>query len=160
MSEAVEWALHTCLNLAWVGPDRPVPAARLAAFYELPPAYLNKQLQALARAGIVMSTSGPKGGFRLARDPARISLLDIVQAIEGPDGAFRCREIRQRGPFGDDPDNHHQPCAIAAALADAEQAWRDRLRARTLADLGATVDERAPAVPHRTREWLTGATSS
>lgn len=82
-----------------------------------------------------------------------------MRAIEGPDEAFRCREIRQRGPFGADPDNHSQPCAIAATLAEAEQAWRDRLQARTLADLGATVDEKAPAVPHRTSEWLTGTAS-
>ena len=45
MSQGVEWALHCCLNLAWTG--TPVPASRLAALYDLPPAYLNKQLQAL-----------------------------------------------------------------------------------------------------------------
>src|SRR4051812_21587601 len=84
MSEGVEWALHSCLNLAWVEPGEAMTAARLAAFYELPTAYLNKQLQALARAGIVTSTPGPRGGFRLARPPERITLLDVVTAIEGP----------------------------------------------------------------------------
>jgi Rrf2 family protein len=159
MSEGVEWALHTCLNLAWVGTDQAVTAARLAAFYELPAPYLNKQLQALGHAGIVSSTSGPKGGFRLARAPEHISLLDIVLAIEGPDAAFRCREIRRRGPFGDDPDNHHHACTIATALGEAEQAWRARLEAQTIADLDAVVVHKAPAVPERTRRWLTGGSS-
>jgi Rrf2 family protein len=159
MSEGVEWAVHTCLNLAWVDRDRAVSSARLAALYELPAAYLNKQMQALARAGIVSSTSGPKGGFRLARAPENISLLDIVLAIEGPDHAFRCREIRQRGPFGGDPDSHHQPCTIATALAEAEQAWRGHLQAQTIADLDAIVQQVAPAVPERTRRWLTGIPS-
>lgn len=157
MSDGVEWALHTCLNLAWVGTDQAVTATRLAAFYELSPAYLNKMLQALARAGIVSSTSGPKGGFRLARAPEQISLLDIVLAIEGPEPAFRCSEIRQRGPFGDDPENHHQPCTIATALAEAERDWRNRLQSQTIADLDAVVEHKAPAVPGRTRGWLTGA---
>jgi Rrf2 family protein len=156
MSEGVEWAVHCCLNLSWISDDRAVPSARLAAFFELPATYLNKHLQALARDGIVSSVPGPKGGFRLARPPERISLLDIVLAIEGPDPAFRCREIRQNGPFGDRPDNHHQPCAIAAALGEAEREWRRRLQDQTIASLQATVDRKAPAVPQRTSDWLLG----
>src|SRR5438552_2987201 len=101
MSEGVEWALHTCLNLAWAEPGTSVPTATLAAFYDLPPAYLNKHLQALARAGIVASTPGPRGGFQLARNPARITVLDVVTAIEGPQDAFRCTEILRKGPGGD-----------------------------------------------------------
>src|SRR3982074_1611026 len=98
MTEGVEWALHCCLNLSWVGPEQAVTAARLAAFYELPTAYLNKQLQALARAGILSSVSGPKGGFRLDRRPEQITLLDVVVAIDGPVDAFRCTEILHRSP--------------------------------------------------------------
>ncbi|MEU7532473.1 Rrf2 family transcriptional regulator, partial [Saccharothrix sp. NPDC042600] len=97
MGEGVEWAVHCCLNLAWIG-ERAIPATRLAAYYELPAAYLNKQLQALARAGLLTSTPGPRGGFRLARAPERITLMDVVSAVEGPDQAFRCTEIRHRGP--------------------------------------------------------------
>ena len=68
MNEGVEWAMHSCVNLSWL-PGEAVTAKRLAAFYDLPTAYLNKQLQALTRAGILTSVSGPKGGFQLARDP-------------------------------------------------------------------------------------------
>jgi DNA-binding IscR family transcriptional regulator len=71
--------------------------AQLAASHDLPRAYLNKQLQALAQAGLLVSTPGVRGGFRLARPPEAISLLDVVEAIEGPQEAFRCTEIRQRG---------------------------------------------------------------
>lgn len=60
MNEGVEWALHSCVNLCFI-PGEAVTAKRLAAFYNLPTAYLNKQLQALSRAGILTSTSGPKG---------------------------------------------------------------------------------------------------
>jgi DNA-binding IscR family transcriptional regulator len=43
MGEGVEWGLHCCLTLAWAD-EEPVPTAKLAAFFEAPPAYLNKRL--------------------------------------------------------------------------------------------------------------------
>ena len=95
MSEGVEWAAHCCLLLDWIGDADPVPTAQLAAAFELPPPYLNKQLQALVRAGILTSTRGKRGGFALGRALDRITLLDVVDAIEGPDPAFRCTEIRR-----------------------------------------------------------------
>jgi hypothetical protein len=57
-------ALHCCLNLGFLHPGEAATAARLAAFHDLPTAYLNKQLQALARAGIVASPSGGRPGRR------------------------------------------------------------------------------------------------
>lgn len=156
MSEGVEWAVHSCLNLSWLPSDRAAPTARLASLFDLPTAYLNKQLQALARAGLVSSVSGPRGGFRLAREPERISLLDVVRAIEGPEPSFRCREIRQQGPFGEEPDNHRQACTIANAFAEAELAWQRQLRGTTIGDLKAAVERKVPKVATRTRAWLVG----
>ncbi|MEK9519564.1 RrF2 family transcriptional regulator [Streptomyces sp. NPDC087908] len=154
MSEGVEWALHSCLNLAWIGPGRAVTAARLAAYHELPPAYLNKQLQALARAGIVTSVSGPKGGFRLARGLDRITLMDVVVAVEGPDEAFRCTEIRQQGPGAGAPGTYAAECAIAGAMGRADLAWRRELVAQTLDDVRARAELQAPAAPERVRHWF------
>lgn len=54
MNQGVEWAVHVLLSLAWVD-DRPVSTAALAASYDLPQAYLHKQVQALVRAGLVES---------------------------------------------------------------------------------------------------------
>lgn len=144
MSEGVEWALHTCVNLAWVGPDEAVTTARLAALYDLSPTYLNKHLQALSKAGIVSSTSGPRGGFRLARRPEQVSLLDIVLAIEGPEEAFRCEAILRKGPGGSARVDYRRTCAISQAMHRAEQVWRDELASRTVADVLAEVDARFP----------------
>ena len=150
MSEGVEWALHSCLNLTWLPSEQAVPAAKLAAFYSLPAAYLNKQLQALARAGIVSSTSGPRGGFRLARAAERITLLDVVVAIEGPDEAFRCEELLKRGPGADPAVDYRQACLVARAMRRADLAWRRELAARTLADLKADVERAYPDSPSNT----------
>lgn len=154
MSEGVEWALHSCLNLAWAGPERAVSAARLAAWHELPPAYLNKQLQALAREGIVTSTPGPRGGFRLARPLADISLMDVVTAVEGAEEAFRCTEIRQQGP-GAGPKTAGGPeCAIAHAMGRAELAWRRALAEQSLEGIRQQAEQQAPEAPERLRTWL------
>lgn len=154
MSEGVEWALHTCLNLTWTDGDEAVPTAKLAAMYDLPPAYLNKHLQALVRAGILSSTSGPRGGFRLARAPGKVTMLDVVTAIEGPEAAFRCRSILGKGPGGDPRVDYRDVCVIAGAMAVAEAAFRDHLASVTLADLRQTVVHRFPATPRDTRVGL------
>ena len=155
MSEGVEWALHTCIALDWIG-DRPVPAARLASTFELPAAYLNKHLQALARAGIVRSTPGPRGGFRLARDLEEITLLDVVTAIEGAEDAFRCQEIRQRGIGASAPDGaFRRRCAIAVAMRTADVAYRRALAAQTLADVRDQAERDAPNAAANTRRWHT-----
>ncbi|WP_131102633.1 RrF2 family transcriptional regulator [Streptomonospora litoralis] len=154
MNEGVEWALHCCLNLAWCGPERAVRAARLAEFYELPHAYMNKQLQRLARAGIVYSTPGPSGGFRLAREPGEITLMDVVTAIEGSDEAFRCTEIRNRGPAAAAGGGGDSPCRINLAMRQAELVWRRELAGRTLADIKADVESGSPEVPVATRSWF------
>lgn len=157
MSEGVEWAVHCCLALAWLDDDRPVSTASFAARYELPVTYLNKQLQALARAGILSSTSGARGGFRLARQPEDITLMDVVVAIEGPDEAFRCTEIRQRGTGRQVPMRAYAaPCSVSTAMRSAELAWRRALAAQTLADLKAEADRRAPDEGERVRRLYRG----
>jgi Rrf2 family protein len=150
MSEGVEWVLHTCLTLTWLPAGQAVPAAKLAAFYGLPAAYLNKQLQALARAGIVSSASGPRGGFRLARNPEKITLLDVVVAIEGADQAFRCEQLLRRGPGADPEVDYRQACLVSQAMRRADLAWRRELADQTLADLKAAVQRRYPATPSNT----------
>ncbi|MGW0481127.1 RrF2 family transcriptional regulator [Nonomuraea sp. NPDC003214] len=154
MSEGVEWALHSCLNLTWVETGEAMTAARLAAFYELPAAYLNKQLQALARAGIVTSTPGPRGGFRLARPPERITLLDVVTAIEGPGEAFRCEEVLRQGPGGRSDIDYRKACFISQAMRRAELAWRKELAGQTLADIKKMVERHLPGAPAATRDWF------
>ncbi len=132
-----------------------MPTSTLAGFYELPPAYLNKQLQALVRAGILVSSPGPRGGFRLARAPGKITVLDVVAAIEGPQEAFECAEILRRGPGGVPGVDYRKTCVISQTMRQAELSWRRELAGRTLADLKSTVEERFPAVPGQTRHGLT-----
>lgn len=138
MSGGVEWALHCCVALTTA--TGPVPAARMAQLHDVSPTYLAKQLQALSRAGLVHSVQGKAGGYVLSRSPATITLLDVVEAVDGPDPAFVCTEIRQRGPFAASPDACTAPCPISRAMATAESARRDALRSVTIADLAPQIN--------------------
>ncbi|MFF4775759.1 RrF2 family transcriptional regulator [Microtetraspora fusca] len=155
MGEGVEWGLHCCLVLAWLDDEAPVSTGRLAALFELPPVYLKKRLQALVRAGILTSTPGVQGGFRLARPPEKITLMDVVAAVEGRDEAFRCTEIRRQGAGVEAPAGEFaRPCGIATAMRRAELAWRRELAAQTLADLIADAPAGAPRRARRFYERL------
>ena len=135
VSKGVEWAVHCCTVLALVPPNSGLSAEALSEFFEIPGAYLAKQMQALSRYGLLESARGKRGGYRLAKPVDTITLLDIVLAIEGPAPAFRCTEIRQNGPCGVPRAQCRRPCEVASAFASAEAAWRDALRQRTLASI-------------------------
>ncbi|GAA2429508.1 Rrf2 family transcriptional regulator [Actinomadura vinacea] len=155
MNEGVEWGAHICLLLDWLGEDRqPVSTTRLAAHFELPPPYLNKQLQSLVRAGIATSTPGARGGFRLARPLEKITMMDVVAAIEGPEPAFQCTEIRRRGAGRDSADGASDvPCAVSSAMRRGELAWRRALAEQTLADVKAEAEANAPGLGTKLRAW-------
>jgi Rrf2 family protein len=140
LSLGVEWALHCCVVLSQAAD--PVPSVRLAELHGVSKTYLAKHLQALARAGIVRPSEGRDGGYLLTRDPGRITVLEIVRAIEGDDPAFRCTEIRQQGQLAAAPEECRAACGIAKVMASAEEAWRTSLAAVTVADLAASFDTR------------------
>jgi Rrf2 family protein len=153
LSDGVEWGLHCCLNLALLEPGASATAARLAAFHDLPAAYLNKHLQALARDGIVTSSRGRGGGYKLGRDASRITLLDVVAAVDGREPAFRCTEIRSDGPSGQ-WGTARAACTIDAAMHAAELHWRRALAEQTIADLALAYATRYPAMPGRISSWF------
>jgi Rrf2 family protein len=134
LSEGVEQAIHSVAMLASLQADGVLSAAALAAFHGVSTSYLLKHLQALSGAKILSSLPGPTGGYRLARTPGQISLLDIVLAVEGAAPAFRCAEIRQRGP-NPLPGKPSAPCQINSAMLRAERAYRDELRRVSIADI-------------------------
>jgi len=156
----VEWALHCCAVLAGLAPERFLPARDLADFHGIPRDYLCKALQALSQAGLVEGTLGPSGGYRLARAPGAITFLDIVEAVEGKASTFACTNIRRNNPCltaGEAKSlcTDGKPCAIARVMWAADRAWRDRLRAVTLAELGRTLEtDLPPALRRRAAAWL------
>ena len=147
LSQGVEWGMHCVVLLAQGPPGAGLCARELAEQYELPQAYLAKQLQALTRAGVLHATPGPRGGFRLARPADEITALDVVEAIDGSSPPFVCLEIRRRGRAAVPPEECVRPCSISAVMRDAHEAFRASLRAVTVA---ALVDALPPTTRERT----------
>lgn len=141
LGDGVEQAIHCVTMLAALPPDGLLSAATLADFHGVSTSYLLKHLQALSGAGIAQTVPGPKGGYRLAKAPESITLLDIVLAVEGPEPAFRCKEIRQNGPNPLPSEHFTAPCGINTAMLRAERAYRDELRQVTIAQLNAQVHD-------------------
>lgn len=139
LGDGVEQAIHSVVMLTSLSPGAVLSAAALAEYHGVSASYLLKHLQALSGAGIVQTVPGPKGGYRLARAPDTVSLLDIVLAVEGPEPAFRCTEIRRRGPKPASARMLRNPCAINVAMLRAENAYRAELQRISIADLVAEV---------------------
>ncbi|MGW4071439.1 RrF2 family transcriptional regulator [Nocardia grenadensis] len=150
---STEWLLHCATSLAQLEPGTTASAAQLAQYFDLPAPYLAKQLQALVRAGLLSATTGPRGGFRLARPASEVTLLQIVEAVDGGASPYECREIRQRGRGGLPAEECREPCLLAVKMAEAHEAWRASLAATSLAELVAELPEWAP---ERTRRRLVG----
>ena len=160
LSEGVEWGLHCAVLLAVMPPHTPLATGRLAEYHGVPVAYLAKHLQAMSRAGILVAGTGPRGGYRLARPPADVSVLDVVEAVDGEDPAFRCLEIRRRGPAAVPAREYRTMCGIHRVMVEADEAWRARLARTSIADLAAGVAEDAsPKMIEKFGTWLQEVTS-
>ena len=142
LSQGVEWGLHAVTLLALAPPGGTVRRDALAGHYGLPEAYLAKHLQAMTRAGVLHATTGPKGGYRLARPAEDITVLAVVEAIDGASPPFVCQEIRQGGTSALTPDECRRPCLIKTVMGKADDAWRASLRGVTVADLAAGLPSR------------------
>jgi Rrf2 family protein len=83
LTRKTDYAIVALAGMARPDADR-ISSRGLAERYELPLPLLRNILKQLMNAGLVASTRGPQGGYRLAREPEQITLAELVEAIEGP----------------------------------------------------------------------------
>ena len=131
LSQTVEYALRAAAQLAYLAPQAST-TAELAAVTKVPPAYLAKVLQELVRGGIVRSQRGVHGGVSLARDAKKLTILDIVNAVEPIQRIKTCP--LQLATHGTRLCPLHR--RLDAALAQVEQAFRSTTLADVLAEPG------------------------
>lgn len=137
----VEWALHCAAILAALPEGHYLATKHLAELHGVPKEYLAKAMQALSQAGLVETTLGPTGGYRLAKSPYDITFLDVVEAVEGKASSFVCTEIRKNNPCRKRGKKDVSRCAIASVMWKADKAWRDTLRSTRLSDLLQTLQK-------------------
>ncbi len=109
-----------------------VPIRRLSARQSIPKSFLNKILSRCARAKIIRATRGPSGGVVLARSAERISILEIIEACEGPMSRSRCTFSQKRLCKG-------RKCSVYCPLRRAEEGARRSLGRLTLASMARAL---------------------
>ena len=118
------YAVLALAELAHSAGAGPVPIGELARRRDVPVQFLEQLFAVLRRAGVVSSQRGVKGGYRFAREPSSVTVLEIVELLDGPLG----RDAQ--GPFAD--------AAAAARKVLAETTIADVIE-RELRDAGAAM---------------------
>ncbi|MYN47069.1 Rrf2 family transcriptional regulator [Pseudoduganella sp. FT93W] len=149
ISSGVEYGLHCLLFLvSEAGTGREASVRDLAELQGVPADFLAKIFTKLAKAGLVAATEGVKGGFMLARPASKISVLDVVRAIDGERALFECREIRARCAVFDGAPPAWAisgTCGVHAVMLDAQQRMEQALAEQSLQDLVERVGRKSPA---------------
>jgi Rrf2 family protein len=106
------YALRALVELARLGGGGPVPIGELARRRDIPVQFLEQLFAVLRRAGVLKSQRGVKGGYSFARDPSEVTVIEIVELLDGPVGA-----------------------GAEGLFADAAEAARQVLAGATVADI-------------------------
>jgi Rrf2 family protein len=126
LSQSVAYAVHAVLRLAENHEASPISCKKLAEQGNMPERFLLQILRDLAKQGILLSTRGGGGGFMLDRRPDEISLLEVIEAVEGPMGAALPLKGNFPHPAGD---------RLHKVLRTINEEVRRQLHAVSLSDL-------------------------
>jgi Rrf2 family protein len=139
VSQKLEYAMRAMIELAQPhGQGVLVPARAISERQQIPLRFLEQQLGALSKAGLVESFRGAGGGCRLARDPARITVAEIADAIEGQIFPMFCLEPSDHTCFQD------SRCGLQGFWADVARAVQQVFEETTVADLAARHRKMGP----------------
>ena len=122
-SQATNYALHTMLYFVALPLGKTIGVQQLATLQTLSPTYLSKILTKLVKAGLIESTPGIHGGYKLTKKREDLSFLDVIQAIEGTASLFHCGAGLQ-----------HDACVVQHVMMDAEQQLEGYLKERKLVE--------------------------
>jgi Rrf2 family iron-sulfur cluster assembly transcriptional regulator len=128
ITRAGEYGVLGLMNLARRSPGQMAMIDDVSRTERIPKSFLAKIFQDLVKAGLVRSIRGAGGGFALVKDPAQVSVLEIIEAIEGKIVFQRCKQLK--------PDcDHAGGCALCGLFEQAQDGVKDVLLRTTLVDL-------------------------
>lgn len=159
-SVGVEYAIHCLIYMVDLEEGKSIGIRPLATFQGISESYLSKVFAKLAKAGLVQSASGVKGGYHLTRDARKISFWDVISAIEGNAPFFRCHEIRDDMLLYKDKNEFgtcdKSPCLISEIMMEAQNAMVQYLEQKTIYWLYDQVFNQRFTEEERqkTKEWF------
>ncbi|HLF25716.1 MAG TPA: Rrf2 family transcriptional regulator [Anaerolineae bacterium] len=124
ISREADYALRAILYLTRTNGGRPIATSIIADEQRIPPSFLTKIISRLSSAGIVRTSRGPHGGVSLARSSTDLSVLDVIEVIDGPIALNDCVTDPGGCPFG-------QTCSLHDVFCEAQTLLVDRWRQAT-----------------------------
>ena len=120
ITRQADYAVRAVMYLAQLGPEQRAATSQIAQEQSIPPSFLAKIVSQLSVAGLLQTSRGARGGVSLARSPERISLLEVVEAIDGPILLNECVANAGACQFGD-------TCPMKPVWCDAQSELVERL---------------------------------
>ncbi len=124
ITRQADYAVRAVLFLSKIEPDTRAATSQIAQEQQIPPSFLAKIVSQLSVAGLLQTSRGARGGVSLARPAEAISLLDVVEAIDGPILLNECVAGNGACSFGDD-------CPMQPVWCDAQLELVQRLKGTT-----------------------------
>ena len=128
ITRQADYAVRAVLELATNGSKDRLTAEEIAERRAIPLAFLSKTLGRLAEVGIVATRRGVKGGVELGRSPTRITLLEVVEAIDGPIALNQC-------VLDEDSCRWSDTCPVHGIWCQLQHQMRDQLQAMSFSDI-------------------------
>jgi len=128
ITRQADYAVRAMIYLTQLGPDKRAATSQIAEEKQIPASFLAKIVSQLSVAGLLQTSRGAHGGVSLAREPQNISLLDVVEAIDGPILLNDCVAEHNDCVFGDD-------CPMKPVWCDAQAELVQRLRTVNFAEI-------------------------
>lgn len=116
ITRQADYALRAMLYLTNLEPNQRAATSQIAEEQHIPPSFLAKIISQLSIAGLIHTSRGARGGVSLARAPEEISILEVVEAIDGPLSLNECTQNPSACPFGDTCPLHSLWCETQAEL--------------------------------------------
>lgn len=114
ITRQADYAVRAMAYLTQLGPDKRAATSQIAEEKQIPPSFLAKIVSQLSVAGLLNTSRGARGGVSLAKTPTEISLLDVVEAIDGPILLNECVGDISNCPFG-------ESCTVRAVWCEAQR---------------------------------------
>lgn len=142
LNKSARYALYAALEMAQAaGGPRLVTVGDVARRYSIPEGALARVFQQLVRAGIAAGTRGVGGGYRLARPPSKLTVLDVIEVFDPPRRPGHCVLAGEKGGCG-----ASSTCRLKRLFDEVDETVRSTYASVTLATLVATPVRGLPAL--------------
>ncbi|MBN1372298.1 MAG: Rrf2 family transcriptional regulator [Anaerolineaceae bacterium] len=126
ITRQADYALRAMIYLARLEPGQRAATSQIAEVQHIPPSFLAKIISQLSIAGLIHTSRGARGGVSMARTPEEISVLEVVEAIDGPIALNECTAISGNCIFGEN-------CPLRPIWCQTQNELVEKLRSTTFA---------------------------